>query len=397
MSDYEEYGDDDFDDFHDMLYDADPAPDLADDLAEHAAYSPVWQDNPTEELREYFSDWTYYSDDYFDDDPNILNNKAKNEKDRKVPLKPQRKPQPQPRTRGRKRKLSQANESPDLELREVDALRACLRGTVWKGGSPEPLRELKFGTEEPVALRLSDKVMRAAYSKKQGFGRGRLTRDESWANDLSLADMGLKSERSISMHNKLDVEDQEEYEEADEDDVEAGEDEEVEIDEEAVMMEGMVSEQYRVEVQSELAPNENKTVQEEVDEQQKTRKRRKLDVVDSQNNQRALPTPDASLESEVSESSQDVSGTCTVQQPTYKRRRRPPKYDANNTTKQTELAEPAGTTTGRKRKLSPSESRLTASTASSRAKRVATSNGSSDIKATRDTAAAGRPTRSRKK
>ena len=41
-----------------------------DDLAEHTMHSPVLRDNdPSDDLVEYWSDWEYYSDDYYDEVP----------------------------------------------------------------------------------------------------------------------------------------------------------------------------------------------------------------------------------------------------------------------------------------------------------------------------------------
>lgn len=37
-----------------------------DDLAEHTMHSPVWQEHPADDTAEYWSDWDYYSDDFYD-------------------------------------------------------------------------------------------------------------------------------------------------------------------------------------------------------------------------------------------------------------------------------------------------------------------------------------------
>ena len=116
------YDDPEYEDFQDMLYDADPAPELADDLAERAAHSPIWQDNPAEELRDYFSDWEYYSDDYWDDDPKLL---RPDRQDGQRHIGDFRKYVPG--ARSKKRKLSEARERPSIiEQQSVDALAACL-------------------------------------------------------------------------------------------------------------------------------------------------------------------------------------------------------------------------------------------------------------------------------
>ncbi|KAI9832150.1 MAG: hypothetical protein M1819_004501 [Sarea resinae] len=64
MSDFEDYFDDDEDEYY---YLEDGPLDLADDLAEHTMHSPVWQEaDPADGFADYWSDWEYYSDDYYD-------------------------------------------------------------------------------------------------------------------------------------------------------------------------------------------------------------------------------------------------------------------------------------------------------------------------------------------
>ena len=383
MSD-DEYYDPDYDDFHEMLYDADASPDLADDLAERATYSPLWQDNPTEELRDYFSDWEYYSDDYFDDDPNLLNGVTKTGDGQKLGQRPI-----QPVRRGRKRKLSEAREHPKSEKREMDALTACLQGTVWKCRSPEPGAAYRKGVDSPVALQLSDEIMRSAYSRKHGFGKARFKRDESWANDLSLADMGLKAERSTSMHDQPKVDgEEEENDEVNQDAL---------TDEEAVEAEIVVEEPYRVAIQTELAPLNSAVVQEEIDHGRTPRKRRKLSIsANETSKQPVLRKPNRSLD-------RDLSEAVIKEEP--KEQEMPPKRGTGRlkkleTTSNTPEEEDKEDTKpragpGRKRKLSANS--VTASTASSRAKRMDTKQESEGLKLAMTTAAATRPARNRKK
>ncbi|KAK5941942.1 hypothetical protein PMZ80_005893 [Knufia obscura] len=389
MSDDEYYYDPDYEDFHEMLYDADASPDLADDLAEHAMYSPLWQDNPAEELRDYFSDWEYYSDDYFDDDPNLLNGVAKTGDGQKsggqliTPAK-----------RGRKRKLSEAREHPKLEKRELAALTACLQGTVWKSRSPEPGVSYQTGVDSPVALQLSEEIMRSAYSRRRGFGKGRVKRDESWANDLSLADMGLKAERTVSMHEQPEGDSEEDDVQVDQD---AVDDEESFGDEEAVEAEAVLEEPYRVDVQSELAPLDSVVVQEEIDNGRTPRKRRKLSVsARKTRDTTALPTPDGSLDIDASNNAM-VEGPQEQEIPVKRGRGRPKKSEtiskAPEVEDNKELKPKVGP--GRKRKLSVSSA--TGPTASSRAKRVDTKQDTAESKPAVTTAAATRPTPSRKK
>lgn len=391
MSDDEYYYDPDLDDFNEMLYDADAEPDLADDLAEHAMHSPLWQDNPTEELRDYFSDWEYYSDDYFDDDPNLLNGLTKTVDGQSVRQRPV-----QPTKRGKKRKLSETTEHAKFPKKELAALTACLQGTVWKSRSPEPGVIYRKGVDSPVALQLSDEIMRSAYSRKRGFGKGRLQGDESWANDLSLEDMGLKAERSVSMHEPPKVDEEEEEEE----DVEADEDAMVAEDrldeEEAVEAETVIDEPNRIALQSELTPVNSAAVQEEIDEGRTRRKKRKVGMTaHAKDEKNALPTPDGSLDKDQSDADME-QGSQGVEQPAKRGRGRPKTLETGSKAPREEKTEDVQKVgPSRKRKLSINAA--TGSTASSRAKRLDTKKDTADSKPTIITAAATRPSRNRKK
>ncbi|KAJ5573930.1 uncharacterized protein N7459_008357 [Penicillium hispanicum] len=66
MSDDDEYYD--WDD--DFMFE-DVVPDLVDDLAGSAHHEAALYEDPGYEVEEYFSDWGYYSDDYYDDDPSV--------------------------------------------------------------------------------------------------------------------------------------------------------------------------------------------------------------------------------------------------------------------------------------------------------------------------------------
>lgn len=197
MSDDEYQYDSPYEDLTDILWDIDTAPDLADDLAEHSMHSPIWQDNPVEELRDYHSDWEYYSDDYYDDDPSTLQNTAARDVgDKTAASRTQR--------RGRKRKIAEVHEEDPLRACENRALVRSLRGTVWAAGRSCTTNKYRLGEQPKVALHLSNRVMHAAYNKKRGFGQATLNRDESWANDLSLADMGLQTKLSVPRHEDPD-------------------------------------------------------------------------------------------------------------------------------------------------------------------------------------------------
>lgn len=397
MSDDEYYYDPDFDDFHEMLYDADAEPDLADDLAEHAMHSPLWQDNPTEELRDYFSDWEYYSDDYFDDDPDLLNGVTKTGDGQRISQR-----SAQPAKRGKKRKLSETTEHPKLEKKELDALTACLQGTVWKSKSPEPGVTYRKGIDTPVALQLSEEIMRSAYSRKRGFGKGRFQGDESWANDLSLEDMGLKAERSVSMHEPPKVDEEEEEEEGEEEeDVEVDEDamgdEEDLADKEVVEAETAFADPYRVDLQSELTPVNSAVVQEEIDHGRTPRKKRKLSMFTHPTGEKnPLPTPDGSLDRDQSDADIEEESKET-KQPAKRGRGRPKKPETASKVPQEEQRKEAKPSTGPDRKRKLSINSATGSTASSRAKRMDRKKDTADSKPTVTTAAATRPTRNRKK
>ena len=384
MSDDGYYYDDEFDEFNDMLYDAVPDPDLADDLAEHAAYSPVWQENPTEELRDFFSDWEYYSDDYFDDDPRLLN-------DGKVASKKT----PQLPKRGRKRKLSEVRD-PEQKKKEADALAASLRGTVWKGRSPEPGKLFKMGVETPVALKLNAAIMKSAYTQKRGFGKGKLTHDESWANDMSLADMGLLTRKSTgpvdqNADTQMSPEQGGEEDHLQEDDGDINEDEyrslsTVREDEEVTKI------ATHIDTPDHLSRGEAKDTipVRSANLKSPSRKRRRnssplpqFAELSDEVGKAPLPTPDASLESD--EADDQVEAT---HQP-KRRKGRPPKDAASEAVKQ--VVSEKDNKRGRKRKLSASESSIMASTASSRAKRAAVE------EAPTKTAAASRPKRTRAK
>lgn len=385
MSD-DEYYDDDYADLHDMLYDADPDPDLADDLAEHAAHSPVYFDNPNEETREYFSDWEYYSDDYFDDDPVLLGAMSQEQTGEKSAVRSAR----QPAKRGRKRKLSEARERPVPDTTELKALRACIQGTVWKARSPELEEHYKGGHSQRVALRLNKAIMRSAYSRKQGFGTGRLAKDESWANDLSLEDMGLRTETSMDLQRGPSAIDGEQEVEDDED-MDENEDE-VEDEESNDEDEGGSTTGYangmdenggvsNVQGSPQKPPNtyppprKRVAIQTEIsdhDEMQSQAKRRKVTASDSSiESKNSLNTPETSLSSEPPETTLE-NGLTTHEAPPKRGRGRPRKEDSEkqDSKKQPPQANGAGGLL-RKRKLSNVESSATASTASSRAKKMA--------------------------
>lgn len=376
MSD-DEYYDDEYADFHDMLYDADPDPDLADDLAEHAAHSPVYIDNPNDDARDYFSDWEYYSDDYFDDDPVLLGAMSKDQSEDKQTSRNTQ----QPTKRGRKRKLSEARERAHSETKEMRALRACMQGTVWKTQSPELEESYKGGNSQPVALRLSKAIMKSAYSRKKGFGTGRVARDESWANDLSLADMGLRTETSIDVQHGNSVLNEELIDEEEE-----MIDEEIDMDQEMVEEELHLpgSDGHKPALQR-ISPSRKPTIQgqmggisledsEHEEEQRKTKRRKVATTESSTASKNSFITPATSLEPDVSDTAMDIE-LQTEAVPPKKHRGRPKKQPTTTSQKSAThtVLQPASTDASQVRQSSQDESTATASTASSRAKRNASS------------------------
>jgi hypothetical protein len=184
MSDIDECAYSAYDDLEDILYDADPAPDLADDLADHAIHSPIYRDEDAvkAELQDYFSDWEYYSDDYMDDDPSLLKTNPQGGSPVKRAGKDKQSAQ-----RGRKRKLVATEDIPPLNLDEFHLLTRCIKGTIWADSNQAKTPYYKDGEVEKVAL-LKD--WKKLFSVKNN-GWGRSSEDESWATNLSLEDMGL--------------------------------------------------------------------------------------------------------------------------------------------------------------------------------------------------------------
>ncbi|KAJ9652287.1 hypothetical protein H2198_008462 [Neophaeococcomyces mojaviensis] len=401
MSDDEVYYDSGDDDYFDVLYNADPAPELADDLAERATYSPVWNDNHADELRNYFSDHEYWTDDYWDDDPNLLNSITGKGR----PSQSNGEGSKRSAKRGRKRKLSEARDRPALIQQETQSLQATIRGTVWKAKSPQLEEDYKRGSDLPVALRLNDSIMQSAYSTKQGFGMGRRKKDESWANDLSLADMGLRTERSMSTQQNAPMDEEEQDEENEEDGKDLPNDAEKIAMEENNMLDGdeeaaalLVGRACSPEIEISIVPSKAQTAVKDKGEDQPSRKKRKVAANTNGGKEHVLPKRDASLASEVSKPTTEAGKNSALQPATRGRvslEKSSPEGPGQPKVSNGEVVE-AKATTGRKRKASVDSSAIT-STASSRAKRVA----SERLTANSDTAPkqneSVRTTRSRRK
>ncbi|EXJ62373.1 hypothetical protein A1O7_02807 [Cladophialophora yegresii CBS 114405] len=214
MSDVEDYAYWPYDDLEDVLYDADPDPELADDLASHAIHSPIYheEDAVKDELQEYFSDWEYYSDDYVDDDPTLLRKDPQDGGPIQRFANIKREPK-----RGKKRKLVETQDIPPFDLNEDQLLIRCIKGVVW--AKPSELRTPQYegGQENKVALLKDWKEVFAVTDSGWGRASERARQDESWANDLSLADMGL---RNVPRQASFKQDDQEEEAGFEEDDAE---------------------------------------------------------------------------------------------------------------------------------------------------------------------------------
>ena len=179
------------------------AGDVAGDLAEHTLHSPIYFDDPHYALTYEYSDWEYYSDDYFDEDPILLKKH------------PQDGGSVSKTSRGKKRKRGDNEDVPSLDLNERPALEKCIVGTTWRQPSVEPQPVFVQGDGETVAL-LKDWKTMLEHKDQMKRPRTALTRDESWANDMSLADMGLLGERGRQPETagpeavKADLEEEEE-------------------------------------------------------------------------------------------------------------------------------------------------------------------------------------------
>jgi hypothetical protein len=177
--------------------------DVADDLAEHTMPSPVYLEDPAYEMMGGYSDWEYYSDDYYDDDPNLLkNNPQAGSPPASLKLWYGQANSDKAQKRGRKRKPVGTEEIPPLSLggpglvEIVQNIGQNIMGTTWKVDKPESEEPYHQGEAKRVAL-LKDwrNVFRESQPKSdrrsKGMSNSKTATQDEWANDLSLADMGL--------------------------------------------------------------------------------------------------------------------------------------------------------------------------------------------------------------
>ncbi|GAM36660.1 hypothetical protein TCE0_018r05922 [Talaromyces pinophilus] len=118
---------------------------LGDELAENAVHSPIMVEDPSLETVDTYSDWEYYSDDYYDDDPTITTKHKTNGEPRK-----------------KRRKLSSIENIPSLSLGSsiVDSsmsMANSFKGVLWRVPvkTDDKIELYEPGKGEQVAL-LSD-------------------------------------------------------------------------------------------------------------------------------------------------------------------------------------------------------------------------------------------------
>ena len=204
MSDDDYVADSPFDGGDDYYFWDDAASqDVADDLAEHTMPSPVYLEDPAYEMMGGYSDWEYYSDDYYDDDPNLLkNNPQAGSPPASLKLRYGQANSDKAQKRGRKRKLVDTEAIPTLSLNGpglveiVQNIGRNIIGTTWKVDKPESEEPYRQGEAKRVAL-LKDwrNIFRESQPKSDrrsnGMPNNKAAMQDEWANDLSLADMGL--------------------------------------------------------------------------------------------------------------------------------------------------------------------------------------------------------------
>ena len=204
MSDDDYAADSPFDGFDDYYFwDDGASQDVADDLAEHTMPSPVYLEDPAYEMMGGYSDWEYYSDDYYDDDPILLkNNPQAGSPPVSLKYRNGQASSHKSQKHGRKRKLAHTEEIPSLSLDEpglveiVQNIGQNITGTTWKIDKFDSEELYHHGEAKRVAL-LKD--WRSVFQESQpksdrrskGMSNKKVALHEDWANDLSLADMGL--------------------------------------------------------------------------------------------------------------------------------------------------------------------------------------------------------------
>ena len=117
---------------------------VQDELAESSYYEAALYEDPSIDVQDYLSDWEYYSDDYFDDDPTVKQSKTVRAKATEPATKTRRaKAAPRPNNQA-----SRLQGSLNLDI-------TSFQGVVWKTASLERDQDIAVEIYEPGA---GDKV-----------------------------------------------------------------------------------------------------------------------------------------------------------------------------------------------------------------------------------------------
>ncbi|KAJ9310172.1 hypothetical protein C8Q69DRAFT_229158 [Paecilomyces variotii] len=208
MSDDEDFVDDDYED--EWYWAEDANPDIADNLAETAQHSPIPVDDPALELVEIFSDWEYYSDDYYDDDASVV---RKLRSTRASPYRSRTKSQGNgDETRNtKKRELARVDDIPELSLDDeetpppfelIDA--SSFKGVVWKKSDDAAVQRAQLyepGFGEKVALlRNWREIFKDSQPKRNGNGirKSNTTKSASSSNGTATRSRREKTQKISS-------------------------------------------------------------------------------------------------------------------------------------------------------------------------------------------------------
>lgn len=112
-------------------------------------------EDPAYDAMDGYSDWDYYSDDYYDDDPTLLKDKQQ----LGCPVQRSKVKKPNGPQRGKKRKLLATSDVPNLSLDQgpndkLIAMKPWFKGTVWRSSSPDEKEKELYqpGMGDRVAL-----------------------------------------------------------------------------------------------------------------------------------------------------------------------------------------------------------------------------------------------------
>lgn len=153
-----------------------------------------------------YSDWEYYSDDFYDDDPSLLRNNP----DEGSTLQRGCSKRSSGLHRGKKRKRGTTSDIPELSLDQDSqnsptAGRPWFKGTVWRSSSPKNKKKLyEPGMGERVAL-LGN--WREVFRASQPFGNSRtkspLRSQRSGGKSTPMTSKSTSKEPNLPHHMKL--------------------------------------------------------------------------------------------------------------------------------------------------------------------------------------------------